>query len=234
MADKKRSTEKKFSFQLSERKKSFIVKMTGALLLLASVLTFLSFVSYFFTWKADYSLTYDTDTVIKSSGSISNWGSSLGFYWAHLWVGKWLGAAALVLLVPMVAGVCKIFKKGNVRFLRVCVLSLTGMYILALLFSFIGIHASLENLLPAGLGGDAGAVSVRFLVDAVKPVMTALILLFLVIFWLSIARPAFFDRLSSMQISWPFRPRPVPEPDSESVRGGSVFRSRGCFCRWYR
>ena len=214
MADKKRSTSQKFSIRLSERKKSFLVKAAGALLLLASVLTFISFVSYFFTWKTDYSLTYDTDTVIKSSGSISNWGSSIGFYWAHLLVGKWLGAAALVLLVPMVAGVCKIFKKGNVRFLRVCVLSLTGMYILAMLFSFIGIHISLENLLPAGLGGDAGAVSVCFLEDAVKPVMTALILLFLVIAWLSIARPAFFDRLSSMQISWPFRPRPVPEPVS--------------------
>ena len=227
MADKKRSAAKKFSFQLSERQKNFIVKTTGALLLVASVLTFISFVSYFFTWKADYSLTYDTDTVIKSSGSISNWGSSIGFYWAHLMVGKWLGAAALVLLVPMVAGVCKIFKKGNVRFLRVCVLSLTGMYILAMLFSYIGIHISLENLLPAGLGGDAGAVSVRFLEDAVKPIVTALILLILVIQWLCIARPAFFDRLSSMQISWPFRPRPVPEPEpvDESLsedRGESV------------
>ena len=229
MAEKKRSAAKKISVQLSERQKSFLVKMTGALLLLATVLTFISFVSYFFTWKADYSLTYDTDTVIKSSGSISNWGSSIGFYWAHLWIGKWLGVAALVLLVPMVAGVCKIFKKGNVRFLRVCVLSLTGMYILAMLFSFIGIHASLENLLPAGLGGDAGAVSVRFLVDAVKPLMTALILLFLVIFWLSIARPAFFDRLSSMKISWPFRPRPVPEPEpvGEALSEDGVISDEG-------
>ena len=218
MADKKRTAQKKFSFRLSDRKKRFIVKTTGALLFVASVLTFLSFVSYFFTWKADYSLIYDTDTVIKSSGSISNWGSSIGFYWSHLLVGKWFGAAALVLLVPMVAGVCKIFKKGNVRFLRVCVLSLTGMYILAMLFSFIGIHASWEHLLPSGLGGDAGAASVRFLEDAVKPVVTALILLILVIQWMCIARPSFFDRLSSVRISWPFRrPVPVPAPVEDSV-----------------
>ncbi|MBP5539571.1 MAG: DNA translocase FtsK [Bacteroidales bacterium] len=221
MADKKRTTPKKFSFRLSDRKKRFIVKTTGALLLVVSVLSFLSFVSYFFTWKADYSLIYDTDTVIKSSSSISNWGSSLGFKWAHLLVGKWLGAAALVLLVPMVAGVCKIFKKGHVRFLRVCVLSLTGMYILALLFSFIGIHASLEYLLPAGLGGDAGAVSVRFLEDAVKPVVTALILAILVIQWLSIARPSFFDRLSSVRISLPFR-RPAPAPEDNLSDEGQM------------
>ena len=55
MAEKKRTTPKKFSFQLSERKKAFIVKLMGGVLALVTVLTFLAFVSYLFTWKLDFS-----------------------------------------------------------------------------------------------------------------------------------------------------------------------------------
>ncbi len=222
MAEKKRATFKKPVFRLSERKKRFVVKSLGAVVVVVTILTFLSFVSYLFTWKGDFSTVYDP-TVMKKSEAIANWGGSIGFYWAHLMVGRWFGVAALCVLVPLCAASLKIFRKDNLRFLRVCLLSLTGMYILSMVLSYVGIHASLERLLPAGLGGEAGSASVVMLEDAVKPVVTALILALLVIFWLSIARPAFFDRLSSMQLRWPSRrPVPVPQADGEESEESQV------------
>lgn len=214
MADKKRTSPKKISFQLSERKKDFLVKLTGGVLALLTVLTCLSFVSYVFTWKMDFNEMENGQWVM--SEHISNWGGNLGCRWAHLMVGTWFGLAALALLVPMTAAVLKLFKKGNVHFLRICLMTLCGMYLMSMLLSYIGIHASLETLLPSGLGGDAGAASVHLMELAVKPIVTALVLVLLTVIWFSIAHPAFFDRLSAMQIHWPSR-RPAPAPDAESV-----------------
>lgn len=209
MAEKKRTPPKKFSFQLSDRKKAFIVKGTGALLAVFTVLTLLSFVSYLFTAKVDFS---EVNGQWIMSEHISNWGGNFGSRWAHWMVGTCFGVAGLVLLVPMSAAVLKLFQKGEVHFLRVCFLSLTGMYILSMLMSFIGKHTSLDSLLPVGgLGGCVGAVSVDILELAVKPVITVLILLLLAVMWFCITSPSFFDRLSSMDGSF-LRRKPVPAP----------------------
>ena len=113
MAEKKRATFKKPVFRLSERKKRFVVKSLGAVVVVVTILTFLSFVSYLFTWKGDFSTVYDP-TVMKKSEAIANWGGSIGFYWAHLMVGRWFGVAALCVLVPLCAASLKIFRKDNI------------------------------------------------------------------------------------------------------------------------
>lgn len=203
MAEKKKTSRRKFV--LTDYHKDLIRKGSGAFLAIVAVFTILAFVSFFFTWQADYSHLTDSG-MMGLEKSVANWASKVGFLWANLWMGKWLGAAALVLPAWLVACVVKLFAPDRCRLLRWSVLSATGMFLLSIVLAFIGIHSGLDALLPTGWGGGCGTSVILAMENLLKPLITGLIVLWAALMWIVIARPASLDRLSHLSLpAWMHR-----------------------------
>ena len=220
MADKKNKRSVKLpKWRPTERQKKISIYTLGAVVGIFAVLSLQSFVSYLITWQADFS-TLNDPAVMDRSTSIANWGGKAGFPWAHLMVGEWFGLSAFCLIVFLAAVAVKAFGKAGVKLLPLGLQTLTGMYLLSIVLSFIGIHTGLESWLPSGLGGGAGAATVLFLEELFKPLITFLIILLLCSLWLVIARPSFFERLSSIRIpAWMSRRRNGGETEDEVEEG---------------
>ena len=197
MAEKKKTSGRKFV--LTDFQKELIRKGSGALLAIFAFFTLLAFVSFFFTWHADYSHLSDAGMMAMDK-SVANWASKIGFLWANLWIGKWLGAAALVLPAWLVACVVKLFAPEKCRLIRWTLLAATGMFLLSIVLAFIGKHSGLDALLPSGWGGGCGKTVIEAMENLLKPLITGLIVLWAALMWIVIARPASLDRLSNLSL----------------------------------
>ena len=91
---------KKFSFKIDSEKKSNILKYTGIAVLVFTLFTLISAVSYLFTWQADQSLMSHPDMMDKSV-DVANWGGKLGYRWGSFLVSRCfgLGSFALIFLI---------------------------------------------------------------------------------------------------------------------------------------
>ena len=197
MAEKKKTSGRKFV--LTDFQKDLIRKGFAALLVVFAIFVILSFVSFLFTWQADYSYLSDAG-MMERSKSVANWASKIGFLWANLWVGKWLGAAALVLPAWLVACIVKLFAPGHCRLLRWTALASTGMFLLSIVLAFIGIHSGFDAILPSGWGGGCGTSVILAMENLLKPLITGLIVLWAALMWIVIARPASLDRISNFSL----------------------------------
>ena len=73
-------------------------KITGTIFLLIAVFLFISFISYFFTWKEDQSSVFrgGFSVLFDSDIKVNNLLGRLGAITAHLFIYKWFGIASLL------------------------------------------------------------------------------------------------------------------------------------------
>ena len=94
MTAKKKTTPRtpKFTSNDPQKKRSQEI-LLGGFLILVALLLFLSFVSYFFNWKADQSTL---DQLSKRSLESKNLSKKLGPYFSHLFLFQLFGLAAFI------------------------------------------------------------------------------------------------------------------------------------------
>ena len=87
---------------MPEDRRIRLMKVTGLLVAVLAVFTFVSVTSYLFTWKADQSLLSEPD-MLDSDVTAHNMGGKLGYGWGYFLVSRCfgLGSYALVILLSV-------------------------------------------------------------------------------------------------------------------------------------
>ena len=131
--------------------------VAGVVFAILSIFTFVSLLSYLFTWAEDQSLLSD-DNLFSNIVTAENIGGKLGFLSANLLVSRWFGLGAFIIPFFFAGVAVYCFRKGRVRLLRLFALSLMGCIVLSTAFSFIFSFTSAKALFGDGASVLPGAV----------------------------------------------------------------------------
>lgn len=157
--------------------------VAGVFFGVVALLTFISFISYLFTWSYDQSLLSE-DGFLSNIVTARNSGGKLGFAYSRLLISELFGLGAFVLpfLFAGISVFC--FRSDKVRLGRLFLLSLMGCVVLSELFSFIFSFTSAKDIFGDGAGGSYGYYMNEWLVAMTGKIGTAFIVLFFVLLWL--------------------------------------------------
>jgi S-DNA-T family DNA segregation ATPase FtsK/SpoIIIE len=179
-------------------------KITGAFFILIALFLFISFISYFFTWKEDQ------DKVFRGAASIlfdndikvANLLGRLGAYLSHFFIYKGFGIASLFICTFFfVAGVNLLFSKKVFSVWRNLRYVIAGMLVISVSLAFV-----FSNGLFA-YGGAVGSMISNWLVSLVGNIGTAALLL--------IAFLAYIIWQFNPVFKLPKKSRPVNEEEKE-------------------
>ena len=166
-----------------------VLTLFGIVFFILAVYTFISLVSYLFTWASDQSIISDNSIVgtmldMENDANVKNSGSLIGLLWSNFLVSKLFGVGSFI--VPFFFGGVSLycFKKGSVNLWGLIYLSIFGCIIVSVTFSYILTMTSVDNWFGTGAGGSYGHYANQFLIKAVGAPGAALILLFAIILWL--------------------------------------------------
>lgn len=175
--------------------------VAGIVFAILSVFTFVSIISYLFTWAEDQSLLSD-DNLFSNIVTAENMGGKLGFLSANVLVSRWFGLGAFIIPFFFAGVSIYCFRKGRIRLLRLFTLSLMGCIVLSTLFSFIFSFTSAKDLFGDGAGGSYGYYINEWLVSMTGVFGAACIILFFLVLWIVLLNTrivrkitAFFDSL---------------------------------------
>ena len=96
------------SERLSEETKIRIMKLSGLLLCVFALFSFISVFSYLFTWQADQSLL-STEDMMDKNAEVGNWGGKLGYRWAYFLVCRCFGLGSFAIAVLLVMASARLF-----------------------------------------------------------------------------------------------------------------------------
>ena len=175
--------------------------VAGVVFAILSIFTFVSLLSYLFTWAEDQSLLSD-DNLFSNIVTAENIGGKLGFLSANLLVSRWFGLGAFIIPFFFAGVAVYCFRKGRVRLLRLFALSLMGCIVLSTAFSFIFSFTSAKALFGDGAGGSYGYYINEWLVSMTGAFGAACIIFFFLVLWAILLNTkivrritAFFDSL---------------------------------------
>lgn len=150
-------------------------KITGAVSLLISIFLFIAFLSYFFTWKEDYSSVSQGGSILfDNSIKVNNLLGRLGAYISHFFIYKGFGAASLLICTFFfVVGVNLLFARKVFSIWRNLKYVTVGLLVLSVSLAFVFSSSDFR------VGGGVGAMINRWLVGALGQIGTAAVLLVL-------------------------------------------------------
>ena len=184
--NKGKEKRSRFSFfsDMTPERKSNILKYTGVAVAVLAAFSFISVVSYLFTWKADQSLMADP-AMMDRGVEVANWAGKAGYIWSRFLVAECfgLGSVALVFLMGAVA-FRLFFWNRSIGLMRTACITLTGAFLSSLLLSFCSMQFGNDTFFGGGLGGDAGYAVVSWASNLIGSAVTGLVLVALVIGWL--------------------------------------------------
>lgn len=157
--------------------------VAGVVFAILSIFTFVSLLSYLFTWAEDQSLLSD-DNLFSNIVTAENIGGKLGFLSANLLVSRWFGLGAFIIPFFFAGVAVYCFRKGRVRLLRLFALSLMGCIVLSTAFSFIFSFTSAKALFGDGAGGSYGYYINEWLVSMTGVFGAACIIVFFLVLWI--------------------------------------------------
>ena len=167
--------------------KSILIKCSGGLVLMMAVFTFVSMLSYLFTWSVDKDLLMNAGRMSKDV-DVSNIGGKLGYLWSHFLVSDMLGLASFSFVFLLGAVAYRLFFwQRHIGLMRLTFLTVSGAFVLSLALSLFGS----VRLFDGGLGGDAGRAITDSLANLVGPVLPWLIVIALAVVWLLFASGRF-------------------------------------------
>ena len=179
------------SERLSEETKIRIMKLSGLLLCVFALFSFISVFSYLFTWQADQSLL-STEDMMDKNAEVGNWGGKLGYRWAYFLVCRCFGLGSFFIVALLVFLSARLFFYKNMSgSLRVSVLSLTGAFILSVILSYVSGLVSNDVAFGGGLGGDCGVVISSGMINLAGSIPTGLFIALLAVTWLLFASGSF-------------------------------------------
>lgn len=179
------------SERLSEETKIRIKKLSGLLLCVFALFSFISVFSYLFTWQADQSLL-STEDMMDKNAEVGNWGGKLGYRWAYFLVCRCFGLGSFFIVALLVFLSARLFFYKNMSgSLRVSVLSLTGAFILSVILSYVSGLVSNDVAFGGGLGGDCGVVISSGMINLAGSIPTGLFIALLAVTWLLFASGSF-------------------------------------------
>ena len=215
---KKNEKLKGFSFfsDMDPDKRSNIMKYTAVIVGIFTVLTFISTVSYLFTWEADQSLLSQSDMMEKTV-EVNNLGGKIGYRWSHFLVADCfgLGSFALIFLLGAVAYRLFFWKK-RIGLLKTFFLTTSGAFVSSLFLAYVSNVFGSDTALGGGLGGYAGAGVVAWMSNLFGPIVTALIVIAIVVVWLLFANGRFFHWFAMTGEPRPEDERKAVEPVVEA------------------
>ena len=218
---KKNEKQKRFSFfsDIDSDKKSNILKGAGVIVMVFTVLTLLSTISYLFTWEADQSLLSQHDMMGKEI-EVSNLGGKIGYRWSHFLMAECFGLGSFALILLLGACAYRLFYwKRSIGLLKTTLLTISGAFIFSLILAYISSCFGTGTAFGGGLGGDAGAAVIAWMMNLVGGIITALVIIVAGVFWLMFANGRFSHWFAMTGEDRPLAERPMPvveeEPETE-------------------
>ncbi len=199
MAAKKKSTnirkEKRarFSFlsEMNPDTRSIILKVLGVLAAIFTVFTFISALSYLFTWQTDQSLMSRQNMMDKTI-DVANWGGKAGYRWGHFLVCRFLGLGSFAFVFLMAAVSYRLFYwNRSIGLLKMTFSAVSGAFVCSLILSYLSSMFTSDTFFGGGLGGDAGHAVILWMNNLCGNIVTALILVFFAVAWLLLASGRF-------------------------------------------
>ena len=184
--NKGKEKRSRFSFfsDMTPQRKSNILKYTGVAVAVLAAFSFISVVSYLFTWKADQSLMADPAMMDKGV-EVANWAGKAGYLWSRFLVAECFGLGSFALVFLMGAVAFRLFFwNRSLGLMRTAFITLTGAFLSSLILSFCSMQLGNDTFFGGGLGGDAGYAVVMWASNLIGIPVTALVLVALVIGWL--------------------------------------------------
>ena len=167
--------------------KSILIKCSGGLVMMIAVFTFVSMLSYLFTWSADKDLLMNAERMSRGL-DVNNMGGKLGYLWSHFLISDMLGLASFVFVFLMGAVAYRLFFwQRHIGLMRLTFLSVSGAFVLSMALSLFGS----VRVFDGGLGGDAGRAVTDSLENLLGPVLPWLIVVALAVVWMLFASGRF-------------------------------------------
>ena len=145
-------------FKAASLKNETTRRILGFLLLTFSVVTFISFTSFFFSWKSDQSFLADSqwEQYIEETGDIKNAMGYLGARWSYNMIHNGFGLAAFAILPYMVfMGLYLLLNFRPFSLLRILLHTIIFMTWFSLFLGFV-----FQNMSPL-LGGTFGYFGIQ-------------------------------------------------------------------------
>jgi S-DNA-T family DNA segregation ATPase FtsK/SpoIIIE len=198
MADKNTKKIKKKSFSKGLFKKGFfknmdpelksiLIKCSGGLVMIVAMFTFVSMVSYLFTWSVDKDLLMNADRMSRGV-DVANMGGKLGYIWSHFLISDMLGLASFIFVFLFAALAYRLFFwQRHIGLMRLTFLSVSGAFVLSLALSVFGS----VRIFDGGLAGDAGRAVMDSISNLLGPIVAVLVVIALAVVWLLFASGRF-------------------------------------------
>ena len=184
---KKGLFKKGFFKNMDPELKSILIKCSGGLVMIIAVFTFLSMLSYLFTWSVDKDLLMNAERMSKGV-DVTNLGGKLGYLWSHFLISDMLGLASFIFVFLLGAVAYRLFYwQRHIGLMRLTFLSVSGAFILSMAMSIFGA----VRVFDGGLAGDAGRAVMASVSNLLGPVVAALVVLALAVIWLLFASGRF-------------------------------------------
>ncbi len=215
---KKNEKQKRFSFfsDMDSDKKSNILKGAGVIVMVFTVLTLLSTISYLFTWEADQSLLSQPDMMGKDI-EVSNLGGKIGYRWSHFLMAECFGLGSFALILLLGACAYRLFYwKRSIGLLKTTLLTVSGAFIFSLVLAYVSSCFGTGTAFGGGLGGDAGAAVVAWMMNLVGGIITALVIIVAGVFWLMFANGRFSHWFAMTGEGRPVSEKPRMEENTEA------------------
>lgn len=190
---KKKENQVKVSFfsRFSEEQIIRGRKVAGIAMAAFAFYTFITVLSYLFTWKADYSLLSEPD-MMDHGVTVSNLGGKLGYRWGYFLVTRCFGLGSFALVVLLFAAAARLFfRKRTVGMLKTTMLTVSGAFLVSFICSYLAGLFGSDTAFGGGLGGDCGTVMIDWAVNLVGAVATGLVLMIMAVVWLLYASGTF-------------------------------------------
>lgn len=179
--------KKGFFMNMDPELKSILIKCAGGLVMIAAFFTFVSMLSYLFTWSVDKDLLMNADRMSKGV-EVSNIGGKLGYLWSHFLISDMLGLASFIFVFLLGALAYRLFFwQRHVGLMRLTFLSVSGAMVLSMALASFGS----VRMFDGGLAGDAGRAVMASISNLLGPVVSVLIVVALAVVWLLFASGRF-------------------------------------------
>ena len=189
----RKGKRRRFSFfsDMTQEKKAMYCRYVGLAVFIFTAITFVSAVSYLFTWQTDQSLLSHPEMMDKSV-DVANIGGKFGYRWSEFLVSRCfgLGSFALIFLMGVVSFRLYFWNK-SIGLLRTTFITLSGAFLVSLVFAFFSMLFGLENWFDGGLGGDAGYAVASGMANLIGKFGLFLVLAGLAVGWLLISNKKF-------------------------------------------
>ena len=222
---KKNEKPKSFSFfsDMDADKKSNILKYAGIIVMVFTVLTLLSTLSYLFTWEADQSLLSQPDMMDKGV-EVENMGGKIGYRWSRFLVARCFGRGSFALIFLLGAVAYRLFFwQRSIGLLKTTFITVSGAFMASVILAYLSGLFGADTAFGGGMGGDAGAAVVAWMTNLFGGLVTALIIIALFVCWLLFANGRFshwfatagdFRREPSVPV---YEPEPEVAEDSDDT-----------------